>query len=71
LYRESTSSFAALATQSSLLSQSASALFDADHPSMSGKNRDGMPFCELSDQQVATLRSQLGLTEWHDESLEL
>ncbi|KAJ7464969.1 ubiquitin-conjugating enzyme/RWD-like protein, partial [Mycena galericulata] len=36
-YHESTSSFAGLASQSSLLSQSAPALFDGDHPSMKGK----------------------------------
>jgi len=68
LYHDTTSSFAALATQSSVLSQSSSALFDRDHPSMTGKHQDGMLFCELKPQQFATLRMKLGLCEWDDEA---
>ncbi|KAI0347214.1 UBC-like protein [Trametopsis cervina] len=66
LYHDTTSSFAALATQSSMLSQSASALFDKDHPSMAGKGSHGMLFRELKSEQLDTLRKQLGLKEWDD-----
>ncbi|KAI0699819.1 ubiquitin-conjugating enzyme/RWD-like protein [Cytidiella melzeri] len=66
LYHDTTSSFAALATQSSMLSQSASALFDKDHPSMAGKGSHGMLFRELKPDQLASLRKQLGLKEWQD-----
>jgi len=68
LYHDTTSSFAALATQSSMLSQSSSALFDRDHPSINGKHRDGMMFRELKPQQSAALRTKLGLGEWDDEA---
>jgi len=68
LYRDTTSSFAALATQSAMLSQSSSALFDRDHPSMTGKHRDGVLFRELKQQQLAALRTKLGLREWNDEA---
>jgi len=64
LYHESTSSFAGLASQSSLLSQSAPALFDRDHPSMKGRPRDAMPFHELSPEQLQVQRTKLGLKEW-------
>jgi len=67
LYHDTTSSFAALATQSSMLSQSSSALFDRDHPSMTGKHRDGMLFRELKPQESAALRKKLGLHEWDDD----
>ncbi|KAJ7498947.1 UBC-like protein [Mycena latifolia] len=63
-YHESTSSFAGLASQSSLLSQSAPALFDRDHPSMKGKPRDAMPFRELPPEQLQLQRSKIGLKEW-------
>lgn len=66
LYHDTTSSFAALATQSSMLSQSASALFDKDHPSMAGKGSHGMLFRELNLDQLSTLRNKLGLKEWED-----
>ncbi|RDB22707.1 Protein crossbronx-like [Hypsizygus marmoreus] len=67
-YHNSTSSFAALATQSSLLSQSASALFDRDHPSMAGKVTDGITFREMSASDLQEGRSKLGLKEWSEES---
>ena len=67
LYHDTTSSFAALATQSSMLSQSSSALFDRDHPSMNGKHRDGMLFRELKPVQSSALRAKLGLHEWDDD----
>ncbi|KAJ7433822.1 UBC-like protein [Mycena galericulata] len=63
-YHESTSSFAGLASQSSLLSQSAPALFDRDHPSMKGKPRDAMPFRELPPEQLKVQRTKIGLKEW-------
>lgn len=65
-YHDTTSSFAALATQSSMLSQSASALFDKDHPSMIGKGNHSMQFRELKDEQLDALRKKLGLQEWDD-----
>ena len=67
-YHESTSSFAALATQSSMLSQSASALFDKDHPSMAGKGTHGIVFKELKHDQLDTIRKKIGLRDWGDES---
>ncbi|KAJ6599087.1 UBC-like protein [Mycena vulgaris] len=63
-YHETTSSFAGLASQSSLLSQSAPALFDRDHPSLKGKPRDAMPFRELPPEQLQLQRSKIGLKEW-------
>ncbi|PSR90678.1 hypothetical protein PHLCEN_2v4827 [Hermanssonia centrifuga] len=65
-YHDTTSSFAALATQSSMLSQSASALFDKDHPSMAGKGSHSMLFRELKPEHLSSLRKQLGLSEWVD-----
>jgi len=64
LYHNTTSSFAALATQSSTLSRSSSTLSDRDYPSMPGRSRDGMPFRELKPEQLSTLRSKIGLQEW-------
>ncbi|CAL1700996.1 unnamed protein product [Somion occarium] len=64
LYHDTTSSFAALATQSSLLSQSSSALFDKDHPSMAGKGSHSIQFRELKPDKLAALRKQIGLHEW-------
>ncbi|KAH9900014.1 UBC-like protein [Cubamyces lactineus] len=66
LYHDTTSSFAALATQSSMLSQSASALFDKDHPSMAGKGSHSMQFKELKPDQLDALRKKLGLQDWED-----
>ena len=66
LYHDTTSSFAALATQSSMLSQSASALFDKDHPSMAGKGSHSMQFKELKSEQLDALRQKLGLQDWED-----
>ncbi|KAH9077125.1 UBC-like protein [Lactarius deliciosus] len=67
-YHDTTSSFAALATQSSMLSQTASALFDQDHPSMA--NTKGPPhsliFRELKPEQSDALRARLGLHAWED-----
>ncbi|KAI0677104.1 UBC-like protein [Trametes maxima] len=65
-YHDTTSSFAALATQSSMLSQSASALFDKDHPSMAGKGSHSMQFKELKPDQLDSLRKRLGLQDWED-----
>ncbi|KAH8105975.1 UBC-like protein [Cristinia sonorae] len=67
LYHDTTSSFAALATQSSMLSQSASALFDRDHPSMAGKGSHSIHFRELKPDQLATLRKNLGLSDWSED----
>ncbi|KAJ7276357.1 ubiquitin-conjugating enzyme/RWD-like protein [Mycena haematopus] len=67
LYHETTSSFAGLASQSSLLSQSAPALFDRDHPTLRGKPRDALPFRELAPDQLQTMRTKIGLKEWQKE----
>jgi len=65
LYRDNTSSFAALATQSSTLSQSHSALFDRDHPSMVSKvPPDAAEFKELTAEELGKLRDQLELEVW-------
>ena len=63
-YRESTASFAALATQSSLLSQSDSALYDKDHPAMGGKGKQTFVFHETRPDVLASMRERLGLKEW-------
>ncbi|KAI0268212.1 ubiquitin-conjugating enzyme/RWD-like protein [Gloeopeniophorella convolvens] len=67
-YHDTTSSFAALATQSSMLSQTASALFDQDHPSMASTKgpAHSLIFRELKPEQSNALRAQLGLREWED-----
>lgn len=67
-YRDTTSSFAALATQSSMLSQSSSALFDTDRPSAARKARGGLLFRELKPEQSNALRAKLGLRGWDDET---
>ncbi|TFY75904.1 hypothetical protein EWM64_g8107 [Hericium alpestre] len=68
LYHDSTASFVALANQTSMLSQTASALFDRDHPSMGNKGpAHGIVFRELKPEQSAALRAKLGLQEWDDE----
>jgi len=61
LYHDTTSSFAALATQSSHLSQSASALYDRDHPTITGKPRDGLHFDKLEEDELARLKAAIGL----------
>lgn len=63
-YRESTASFAALATQSSLLSQSDSALYDKDHPAMGGKGKQTFVFHETRTDVLVSMRERLGLKEW-------
>ncbi len=51
-----------------MLSQTASALFDQDHPSMA--NTKGPPhsliFRELKPEQSDALRARLGLHAWED-----
>ncbi|KAL0949951.1 hypothetical protein HGRIS_009974 [Hohenbuehelia grisea] len=65
-YHEQTSSFAALAKQSALLSQSPSALFEKDHPSMGGVARDSLHFRKLKPAQLQEYRAKLGLSDWED-----
>jgi hypothetical protein len=69
-YRESTASFAALATQSSLLSQSDSALYDKDHPAMGGKGKQTFVFYETRSDVLVSMRERLGLKEWTTRSAE-
>ncbi|CAA7259741.1 unnamed protein product [Cyclocybe aegerita] len=64
LYRESTQSFAALATQSASLSQSESALFDQDHPSPMGNVGSEIVFKKMTPDQLAQQRSKFGLQQW-------
>ncbi|KAF8529119.1 ubiquitin-conjugating enzyme/RWD-like protein [Hysterangium stoloniferum] len=64
LYRDATPSFAALAAQTSALSNSKSALFDRDHPSMAAQSNHGIPFYEVSPDNLERLRVKLGLREW-------
>lgn len=47
-----------------MLSLSASALYDTDHPSMMGKVRDGLMFQELDAKQLQEERAKIGLKEW-------
>lgn len=47
-----------------MLSQSASALFDRDHPSMAGKGSHSIHFRELKSEQLDNLRAKLGLQDW-------
>ena len=70
-YRESTASFAALATQSSLLSQSDSALYDKDHPAMGGKGKQTFVFNETRPSVLASMRERLGLKEWTTKSADM
>ncbi|KAF5363678.1 hypothetical protein D9756_000645 [Leucocoprinus leucothites] len=70
-YHESTSSFSALATQSSQLTRSESALFDKDHPSFAGRVTEGLGFQKLSSEKLREYRQRLGLREWADEPSEL
>jgi hypothetical protein len=51
-----------------MLSQSASALFDKDHPSMAGKGTHGVAFKELKHDQLDAIRKKIGLRDWGDES---
>ncbi|KXN90247.1 hypothetical protein AN958_04038 [Leucoagaricus sp. SymC.cos] len=66
-YHESTSSFSALATQSSQLTRSESALYDQDHPSFTGQATDGLLFQKLTQDKLGEYRQKLGLREWIDE----
>jgi len=68
LYHDTTSSFAALATQSSMLSQTASALFDQDHPSMASTKGPphSLVFRALTPEQSSALRAKLGLQTWEE-----
>ena len=50
-----------------MLSQSASALFDKDHPSMAGKGTHGIAFKELKLDQLDAIRKKIGLRDWDDE----
>lgn len=64
LCHQSLPSFAALAKQSASLSISSSALYDKDHPSMTGKATDGIIFEELEQDQLQEWRTKLGLQSW-------
>ena len=64
-YRESISSFSALAAQSAMLSKSDSALFDRDHPTMSGSSHDIL-FHQNSDTELKQLREKYGLRSWSE-----
>ncbi|KAF8351478.1 ubiquitin-conjugating enzyme/RWD-like protein [Amanita rubescens] len=60
-FKKSPASFEALARQSAMLSQSDSALFDSDHPSLAGKVLDGITFKELTRDQLGQVRAKCGL----------
>lgn len=64
LYRESTAHFSGLANQSALLSQSDTALYDQDYPSLTGKRHASFRFQETKPEVLQSLREQLGLKEW-------
>jgi hypothetical protein len=60
-YRDSKKSFAALALQTSGLSQSPSALFDGDHPQVGGKNKERLNFKQMSRKDLEKAQASLGL----------
>ncbi|KAH7914236.1 UBC-like protein [Hygrophoropsis aurantiaca] len=62
-YRDNTSSFAALATQSSKLSQSPSALYDSTGPR---KGSSALRFSKLKPEHAVATREKLGLQLWSD-----
>jgi len=70
LYRESPSSFVALARQTALLSQRDSALYDRDHPTAGHITRgaspqpSGIQFLQLDDNTLENLRRKVGLSDW-------
>lgn len=66
-YHDSTHSFAALATQTALLSHSESALFDVDHPSPMGKVGTEMVFSKLNPEQLHEERSRIGIQSWKED----
>ncbi|KDQ17310.1 hypothetical protein BOTBODRAFT_30123 [Botryobasidium botryosum FD-172 SS1] len=63
-YRETTSSFVALASQTAMLSQSPSALYDKDHPSLGGKGRGAIVFHKLTDRELQEMREEIGVQKW-------
>jgi len=67
LYLDSTHSFAALATQTALLSHSESALFDVDHPSPMGTVGTEMVFSKLDPEQLRQERSRIGMQSWQED----
>jgi hypothetical protein len=69
-YHDSTSSFSALATQSSQLTRSESALYDRDHPSFTGQATEGLTFQKLSAAKLREYRQKLGLRQWVDDGNE-
>lgn len=63
-YHESTTSFAALATQTASLSHSPTALYDKDQPSITARPSHGMHFSKLKSKTLKEERARLGLKEW-------
>ncbi|KAJ3853838.1 UBC-like protein [Lentinula lateritia] len=63
-YHESTTSFAALATQTSSLSHSDTALYEKDQLSSKTKPLHAMPFSKLKTKTLKEERERLGLKEW-------
>lgn len=61
IYQESKTSFNALASQASTLSQKPSALYDRDHWSLGGEFGPGLALEELNEKDYAALASRLGL----------
>lgn len=66
-YLDSTHSFAALATQTALLSHSESALFDVDHPSPMGTVGTELVFSKLDPKQLRQERSRIGMQSWQED----
>ncbi|KAF9259498.1 UBC-like protein [Marasmius fiardii PR-910] len=63
-FHDSTSSFAALASQSASLSKSSSSLFDADQPIMTSKPPHSMKFLDLDAKVLKQERERCGLKSW-------
>ncbi|EEB91586.1 hypothetical protein MPER_10032 [Moniliophthora perniciosa FA553] len=67
-FHDSTSSFAALASQSASLSKSSSSLFDMDQPTMTAKPSHGMHFADLDPKVLREESAKYGLKSWEGES---
>jgi len=68
-YRDSTASFASLATQTASLSQTPSTLYDKDQPPLSNKASHSLRFSKLKSSTLREERAKYGLKEWEKESL--
>jgi len=62
IYKESKSSFSALANQAAILSQKGSALYDKDHWTLGSETGPGLTLEEVDDKELAALATHLGVS---------